>query len=101
MHAFVQIFYIIPLDTSVKFYLIDLFLNQKYVVSTQKKSELDATFEHQNKYSKTCLKRPLKISKIKVVETSGSLVQVESIAEGAFSNTCELHQAIFSLEDIF
>ena len=37
MHAFVQIFYIIPLDTSVKFYLIDLFLNQKYVVGTQKK----------------------------------------------------------------
>ena len=37
MHMFEIFFYIIPLDTSVKFYLIDLFLNQKYVVGTQKK----------------------------------------------------------------
>ena len=34
-----------------------------------------------NKYSKTCLKRPLKIDKAKVLMENGSLMKVESIAE--------------------
>ena len=45
-------------------------------------------------YSKTCLKRPLKIDKIKILMTDGSLMKVESIAEcslGAFCNTFDLH----------
>ena len=33
------------------------------------------------KYSKTCLKRPLKIDKPKVLKSNGSLVKVESIVE--------------------
>ena len=32
-------------------------------------------------YSKTCLKRPLKIDKINVLMENGSLMKVESIAE--------------------
>ena len=45
-------------------------------------------------YSKTCLKRPLKIDKTKVLMENGSLMKVESIAEyslGAFCNTFDLH----------
>ena len=55
----------------------------------------------QTKYSKTCLKRPLKKDKTK---TNGSLMKVESIAEcskGAFCNTFDLHQAIIGLEKQF
>ena len=36
---------------------------------------------HINVYSKTCVKRPLKIDKTKVLMTPGSLMKVESIAE--------------------
>ena len=32
-------------------------------------------------YSKTCVKRPLKIDKTKIVMTNGGLMKVESIAE--------------------
>ena len=45
-------------------------------------------------YSKTCLKRPLKIDKTKVVKTNGSLMKVLSIAEcskRAFCNSFDLH----------
>ena len=45
-------------------------------------------------YSKTCLKRPLKIDKTKVLKTNGSLKKVESIAEcskRALCNTFDLH----------
>ena len=44
-------------------------------------------------YSKTCLKRPLKID-TNVLKTGGSLIQVESIAEcskWAFCNTFDLN----------
>ena len=34
-----------------------------------------------NKYSKTCVKRPLKIDKTKSLVANGSLMKVESIAE--------------------
>ena len=34
-----------------------------------------------SKYSKTCLKRPLKIDKTMVLMENGSLMEVESIAE--------------------
>ena len=34
-----------------------------------------------NLYSKTCLKRPLKIDKSKALETDGSLMKIESIKE--------------------
>ena len=47
-----------------------------------------------HKYSETCLKRPLKIDKAKVLKTNGSLMKVESIAEcslGAFCNNYDLH----------
>ena len=46
------------------------------------------------KYSKTCRKRPLKIDKTKVLKTNGSLMKVISIAEcsfGAFCNVFDLH----------
>ena len=45
-----------------------------------------------------------KIEETKVLKTSGSLVQVKSIAEcssGAFCYTFYLHQAIIGLEKIF
>ena len=45
-------------------------------------------------YSKPCLKRVLKIGKTKILNTIGSLMKVESIAEcslGAFCNTFDLH----------
>ena len=48
-------------------------------------------------YSKTCLKRLLKIDKTKVLKTNGSLMNVESMAEcskRAFCNTFDLHSAI-------
>ena len=54
------------------------------------------------KYSKYCLKHPLKIDKTKVSKTNGSLMKVESIAEcslGAFCNTFDLHLAISGLEN--
>ena len=35
----------------------------------------------EEKYSKTCVKRPLKIDKTKIRMTNGSLIKVESIAE--------------------
>ena len=35
----------------------------------------------EEKYSKTCVKRPLKIDKTKILMTNGSLIKVESIAE--------------------
>ena len=46
------------------------------------------------KYSKTCLKRSLKIDKTKVLTTYDSLMKVETIAEsslGAFCNPFDLH----------
>ena len=45
-------------------------------------------------YNKTCLKRPIKIDKTKILMTNGSLMKVESIQNaplGAFCNTCDLH----------
>ena len=36
-----------------------------------------------NECSKTCVKRPLKIDKIKIFMTNGSLMKVESIAESS------------------
>ena len=32
-------------------------------------------------YSKTCVKRPLKIDKTKILMTTGNLIMIESIAE--------------------
>ena len=52
------------------------------------------------KYSKTCLKQPLKKYKTNVLKTKGSLMEVESITEcslGAFCNTFNLHLAIIGL----
>ena len=46
------------------------------------------------KYSKTCVRRPLKKDKTKSLMTNGRLIRVESIAEcslGAFCNTFDLH----------
>ena len=42
---------------------------------TQQKHDVETT------YSKTCVKRPLKIDKTKILITIGSLMKVESIAE--------------------
>ena len=42
-----------------------------------------------SKYSKTCVKQPLKIDKTKVLMTNGRLMKVKSI--GAFCNTFDLH----------
>ena len=43
-------------------------------------------------YSKTCLKRHLKIDKPKILMTNGSLMKVESIAKRTpWSNTFDLH----------
>ena len=36
---------------------------------------------YDSKYSKTCLKRPLKIDKTKILMTNGSFMKVESIAK--------------------
>ena len=56
--------------------------------------------EVQCRCSKTCVKRPLKIDKTKILITIGSLMKVESIAElGAFCNTFDLHLAIIGLEN--
>ena len=67
--------------------------------------EVIESFTYLNQiYSKTCLKRPLKIDKTKVFKTNGSLMEVESIAEcslGAFCNTFDLHYAIMGLEKQF
>ena len=55
------------------------------------------------KYSKTCLKWPLKIDKTKVLKTNDRLMKVKSIAEcskRAFCNTFDL-QAINGLENQF
>ena len=45
------------------------------------------------RYSKTCLKRPLKTRLTKVLMANGSLMKVKNIAEclGAFCNTFDLH----------
>ena len=53
------------------------------------------------RYSKTCLKRPLKIDKTKVLMENGSLMKVESIAECSFFNTFDLHSAIIGIEKQF
>ena len=37
--------------------------------------------QYQTHYSKTCLERPLKIDKTKILMTNGNLMKVESIAE--------------------
>ena len=47
------------------------------------------TRKNSKKYSKTCVKRPLKIDKTKILMTNGSLMKVKSIAE--FCNTFDLH----------
>ena len=52
-------------------------------------------------YSKTCLKQPLKIDKTKILMTNGSLMKVESIADGAFCNTFDLHYENISLKNNF
>ena len=55
-------------------------------------------------YSKTCLKRPLKIDKKKVLKTDDKLMKVVSIAEcshGAFCNIFDLHLEIIGLENRF
>ena len=41
-----------------------------------------------SEYSTTCLKRPLKMDKTKILMANGSLMKVESIA---FRNTFDLH----------
>ena len=51
-------------------------------------------------YSKTCVKRPLKIDKTKILMTNGSLMKVEIIAECS-CNTFDLHQAKLGLEKQF
>ena len=58
--------------------------------------ELAMSSSHQSftVYSKTCLKRPLKKDKTKVLKTNGSLMKVKSIAEcslGAFRITFKFH----------
>ena len=54
-------------------YYADLILRKAYVLF---ESSLNYTL-----YSQTCLKRPLKIDKTKILMTNGSLMKVESIAE--------------------
>ena len=52
-------------------------------------------------YSKTCLKQPLKIDKIKVLIENGSLMKVKVLQNaplGAFSNTFDQHLAITGIE---
>ena len=54
--------------------------------------------------TKSCLKRPLKIDKTKVLMENGSLMKVESIAKcslGAFCIIFDLHEAIIGLENQF
>ena len=48
----------------------------------------------QDRYSKTCVKLPLKNRQKKILMTNGSSMKVESIAE--FCNTFDLHLAIIS-----
>ena len=50
-------------------------------------------------YSKTCVKRPLKIDKTKILITNGSLMKVKSIAE--CSHIFDLHYVIIGLEKQF
>ena len=53
-------------------------------------------------YSKTCVKRPLKIDKTNILMTNSSLMKVESFAEcSPFFNTFDLHKAIIGLENQF
>ena len=73
-----------------------LFLTKKalnrWVLDPEEIAPLTAQFDLH--YSKTCLKRPIKIDKTKVLKTNGSLMKVENIAEcslGAFFNTVDLH----------
>ena len=65
----------------------------KSVVLLPKKNESRFLWYHNGtrKNSKTCVKRPLKIDKIKVLMTTGSLTKVESIAECSLCNTFDLH----------
>ena len=56
------------------------------------------------KYSKTCVKRPLKNRQNKDLLANGSLMKVESVAECSLWNilqTFDLHQVIISLEKFF
>ena len=46
-------------------------------------------------------KRPLKIDKTKIFMANGSLLKVESIADGEFVNIFDLHLAIIGLENHF
>ena len=41
-------------------------------------------------YSKTCLKRPLKIDKTKILKTNGSLMNFKSIADALLEHSAML-----------
>ena len=43
--------------------------------------QLEETKQLCHRYSKTCLKQPLKIDKTKILMTNGSFMKVQSIAE--------------------
>ena len=46
---------------------------------------------HLNPYSKTCVKRPLKKGKTKILMTNSSLMKVKALQNGTFCNTFDLH----------
>ena len=46
---------------------------------------------HLNPYSKTCVKRPLKKDKTKILMTNSSLMKVKAFQNGTFCNTFDLH----------
>ena len=69
-------------SNAMEFNDISLWVYESYFDTSR--STIQVTFI----YSKTCLKRPLKIDKIKVLMENGSLMKVESIAE------CLEHSAI-------
>ena len=57
-------------------------------------SDCQSVLKYYTLYSKTCLKRPLKIDRVNALKTNGILMKVESNAEyslGAFCNTFDLH----------
>ena len=65
-----------------------------YIVNPEEQSDQGFHFLAFHHYSKTCLKRPLKIDITKVLVENGSLMKVESKAEcslGAFCNTFDPH----------
>ena len=67
-------------------------------------TEIRLNLQNKYSYSKTCLKRPLKNRKTKVLTENGSLMKVQSIAEcsiGALCNMFDLHLAIISIENQF